>query len=235
MAGETKSLAGPPTPHGGPRCLQEGISLYLAGVGPLRARLAAENLLRKGASALLSWGCAGGLVSNLSPGSLILPKTVIAADQTVFRVDARWHGYLCNRLAGRLDFYTEPLAENSAVLLHPSEKKALFSRTGAVAVDMESAAVATVAQKAGVPFVAIRAIVESADMTIPRSLLAAVDEFGRLRPFVLAIRLAAHPRELLPLIDLGKGFRAAHATLSTVAHLAGHDLLVPPSLDGALL
>ncbi len=159
---------------------------------------------------------------------------MIAADQTVYRVDAKWHGYLCDRLAGRLDFHTEPLAENPAVLVDPLEKKALFCRTGAVAVDMESAAVATVAQKANVPFVAIRAIAESADMTIPRSLLTAVDEFGRLRPFVLVRRLAAHPRELLPLIHLGKGFRAAQATLSTVAHLAGHDLLVPQSLDEPL-
>jgi len=37
-------------------------------------------LLESGATALLSWGSAGGLASRVSTGSLILPKTVIASD-----------------------------------------------------------------------------------------------------------------------------------------------------------
>ena len=64
--------------------LPEGIVIRLSGIGPERACLAAKALLERGVTALLSWGCAGGLDPKLSPGDLVLPKTVIAADQSAF-------------------------------------------------------------------------------------------------------------------------------------------------------
>lgn len=207
--------------------LPGGVLVQVSGAGAKCAGLAAKTLLGKGANALLSWGSAGGLISKLSPGSLILPKTIIGADQAVYYTDAAWHKRLCSRLAGYIDLHEEPLVESTAVLTCSTEKVTLFRQTGAIAVDMESAAVAAVAKEAEVPFMAVRAIADSVDMTIPQSALTLIDEFGRLNVSGLLKGLARQPFDLFTLVRLGRSFRAAKKTLATVARLAGSNLFVP--------
>ena len=205
--------------------MPEGILVRLSGIGPRRAGLAAKALLEKGVTALLSWGCAGGLHPRVSPGDLILPKTVIAADQSVFYTDLDWHRCLHACLKGHVDLHTDPLIESPSVLTNFDEKLALSHRYGAVAVDMESAAVARVACQAGVPFMAIRAVADPPDMSIPLSSLAAVDEHGRVCLPRFLKKLLWHPADLFPLIRLGMCFHSARVTLKKVAHLAGKDLV----------
>jgi adenosylhomocysteine nucleosidase len=207
--------------------LLEGTVIQLSGMGPRKAGEAGKNLLGHGATALLSWGSAGGLVPNLSPGSLVLPGKVIGADQSSYPTDPPWHERLLDRLEDSLDLHQGSLAESVAALKSPAEKRMLFERTGAIAVDMESGAVAKVAQEAGVPFMAVRAIADPVDTTIPQSPLRAVDEFGELSLLTLSSGLIRHPAELFDMIRLGRNFRAAQVTLSKVAHLAGSQLLIP--------
>jgi adenosylhomocysteine nucleosidase len=201
--------------------------LKVSGMGPRRAALASRTLLENGATALLSWGSVGGLAPKLFPGNLILPKTVIASDQSLYHVETSWHQRLCNRLKGHVDFHTEPLVESATVVCTPAEKAVLFLRTGAIGVDMESGAVATVAQEAWVPFMVVRAIADSADTTISDSPLNSVDEFGRLSCLKLVQGLAGHPGELFTLVRIARNYRAAQRTLAMVARLTGYNLLVP--------
>jgi adenosylhomocysteine nucleosidase len=119
------------------------------------------------------------------------------------------------------------LAESGTVLRSSEEKRALVERTGAMAVDMESGAVARAAQGAHASFMAIRAIADSANMTIPESSLGAVDEFGELNVLRLLKELISRPFELFAIIRLGWNFRAAQVTLAKVARLAGTNLLLP--------
>lgn len=226
LPAEVRSLTNQAIAAGGLIQLREGALLQLSGIGAKRAGWAAEALLEKGATALLSWGCAGGLHARVSPGDLVLPKVVIAADQTLFPTDAAWHERLYKHLSGHVELHTAPLAETPGVVSRPEEKAALFERYGAIAVDMESAAVARVAeQHTGVPFIAIRAVVDPADTPIPPSALSAIDDHGRLQPLRLLGRLARHPAELFLLIRLRRHFRAARTTLVMVARLAGSNLL----------
>ena len=201
--------------------------LKVSGMGPRRAALASRALLENGATALLSWGSAGGLAPKLFPGNLILPKTVIASDQSLYHVETSWHQRLCNRLKGHVDFHTEPLVESATVVCTPTEKAVLFHRTGAIGVDMESAAVAIVAQEARVPFMVVRAVADSTDTTIPKSSLNAIDEFGRLSCLKLIQGLAERPGELFALVRIARNYRAAQRTLAMVARLTGYNLLVP--------
>jgi len=227
MTAEARSLVQKPILSGDLMHLSEGTVIQLSGMGPQKAGEAGKNLLGHGATALLSWGSAGGLVSTLSPGGLVLPGKVIGADQSSYTTDPPWRGRLLDRLKGSLDLHQGSLAESVTALKGPAEKKVLFERTGAIAVDMESGALAKVAQEAGVPFMAVRAIADPADMTIPQSSLRAVDEFGELSLLKLLSGLIRHPAELFDLIRLGRNFRAAQVTLSKVAHLAGSQLLIP--------
>lgn len=224
---EARSLTRHSIINNEPVCLREGVTLSVSGVGSRRASLASRMLLEKGATALLSWGSAGGLSPKLSPGSLILPRIIIASDRSVHHVDPSWHEGLCNQLKGQIEFHTGPLAESPSVVRTPAEKAILFQQTGAIGVDMESAAVAAVAQEARVPFIAVRAVADSTDITLPSSALNAYDEFGRLNFLKLIRGIAARPTELFPLVRLARDYRAAQRTLALVARLTGSDLLIP--------
>ncbi len=204
-----------------------GALLQISGIGAKRAHLAARTLLEKGATSLLSWGSAGGLIEGLFPGSLVLPKNIIAVDRSVYPVDATWRENLCAQLKGKVNLHEGLLAESMTVVTRPAEKAALFKQTGAIAVDMESAAVAAEAQRAGVPFMAIRAVADPVNIALPLCAIASLDEFGKLRPLGLLKALAKNPVELFSLVRLGRNFHAAQSTLSIVARLAGTKLSVP--------
>ncbi|HSB07130.1 MAG TPA: purine phosphorylase [Thermodesulfobacteriota bacterium] len=227
MTAEARSLTKQTVTQGQLIHLPEGPLVQLSGTGSKSARLAGGKLLQNDAEALVSWGSAGGLIPELPPGTLILPQKILAANGGVYSADREWHERLCKRLKAHIYFHRGPLVESPEVLTSSAEKTALFKRTGAVAVDMESAAVAAVAHDSGVPFVAIRAIVDPAGMIIPRSVLSAIDEFGQLRFFRFLKELLRRPMDLFTLIRLGHNFRVAHLSLASAACLAGSNLLVP--------
>ena len=224
---EARVLAGGVKAAGELIHLPGGAMILVSGMGAARARLAAGALLENGATALVSWGFAGGLLPGLPAGSLILPENVIAADQIVYPVDSAWHERLCRQLQGFAGLYKGPLAESPAMLASCVEKKRLFSRTGAIAVDMESASMALSAKKARVPFMVIRAITDPAEMVIPQSIQNSVDEFGRVWFSRVIQGVVKHPMDLPLLVRLGRNFRAARAALAKVAFQAGSNLLCP--------
>ena len=195
--------------------------LALGGMGPNRARHAADALVVEGATALVSWGCAGGLQESILPGTLILPDKILTSDQKPLSVDISWRERLLYRLQEHLHIVTGPLIESPSVLRSPPEKTALFERSGALAVDMESGAIARVAAAAQLPFLAVRAVSDSAGLTIPAPFLNATDGFGRVRLLQLFISLVRCPHLIPNLIRVGLSFRAAQNTLKKVARLTG--------------
>ncbi|MBT8406277.1 MAG: purine phosphorylase [Deltaproteobacteria bacterium] len=222
---EARSLTMVPIGADGLARLEGTTLLKVAGIGAKRALAASEFLIAEGAAALLSWGSGGALHPKLSPGNLILPKSVIVSQNHVFPTDTDWHNRLVARLKDRLEIHSEPLAQSPSVLASPLEKFTFSNQNDAIAVDMESGSVAEMASRANLPFMAIRAIADTADMAIPASGLNAIDEYGRLRPMRLLNSLARKPADLVPLVRLSRSFRAARTTLEKVVRLAGNDLL----------
>ena len=107
------------------------------------------------------------------------------------------------------------------VVADPDHKARLRSSAQAVAVDMESGALGAAAHAKGLPFVAVRAVSDTAAMAIPGSAKAAVDDQGRLQPARLLRALVARPAEIIDLWRLDRGFRAARRTLQDVVSTAG--------------
>ena len=89
---------------------------------------------------------------------------------------------------------------------------------GAVAVDMESSAVAEVAAASHVPFMAIRVIVDSALDAIPASVTAA-GETGQIRIGRLLLGVARSPGDIVALVNLARRYRAAMGSLRAVGKL----------------
>jgi hypothetical protein len=167
-------------------------------------------MVAAGATRLLSFGLAGGLDPTLAPGTLVLASDVIC-DGVWLPTDARWRGSFA-----ATDWVQGPLLAADAPLLDRHAKLAAFAATGAVAVDMESGAVARVAAQAGLPFVAVRAVADPAWRSVPERLVRAVDGQGRIRPLAAVLAAALHP---LSALLLAADARAALAALRAAAAL----------------
>lgn len=174
-----------------------------------KASALAEELVSQGVSGLISFGVAGGLDPALNPGDLILPHEILNTEAEVSPCDARWLEALSAISApvspGRL--VSSPVPVTSV-----SDKAKLYSDHGAVAVDMESFSIAKAAQSAALPFIAIRVIVDGADMAIPESALAGT-------PFAVMKKAVKQPGDFPALLRLGSHMKKATRTLSSVARL----------------
>jgi len=130
-------------------------------------------------------------------------------------VDPAWHGRLARALDGKAS--PGPLAETRRMLRTPRAKQALEAATGAVAADMESAAVARIAAQAGVPFAAVRIVADDAGLGLPPAIAAATTPDGDVSKARLLLYTLGHPASLAPLIRLGLRFRRAERTMAATA------------------
>jgi hypothetical protein len=149
---------------------------------------------------------------------------IISSSGARFTTSAVWREQLRSALAhgfaapGALLSGAEPIAT-------VADKAAAFRDTGAVAVDMESLGVAAAAAAHGLPFIAVRVIVDTAADSLPAAVTAA-SHGGQISPKRLMGGLAAAPWELAGVIRLARRYRAAIRSLETVAR-AG--LSAPPA------
>ena len=205
--------------------IEKGDCLFIAdellvaysGAGPTNAAAAAELLVAKGAARLISWGCAAALGASLKPGDLILADKLIDAEHSEVDINADWHSYSHSILSKFIDVTCGCLAESISIVSASTDKKQLHSLTGAVALDMESIAIAKVARQYTLPFLAIRVIVDPVEMNLPLAINHSLNNRGEIELKKLLVFLFLHPAELPGLIKLGLNFNAAKKTLKSVA------------------
>ncbi len=166
------------------------------GPGPIRARAAAQALLDDGAKALASVGLAGGLKPILWPGTVVVARDVVTAGGTLYRSDEAWRGRLIRRLMGDDDVVEGRLFGTDAPVLSAAEKAQLFADHEASAVDMESHAVAAVAEQAQVPFAAVRAVADAPERSVPALARNGMREDGTVTPWPVMARLLGQPWRL---------------------------------------
>lgn len=195
----------------------------LSGVGDARAENAARRLVGRGASALVSWGVAGGLDPDLSPGTVILPGTVIGADGLSREADLEWRDRLLERVRSKVDTSTSSLYYTMSMIATIEEKRSVFERFGAGAADMESAAVARVADENRLPWIAVRVVIDAAEQELPPAIMTATGDDGRLRIGSIA-GLTLRPRLWLPLVSLGRAGAAAGRSMRRLWVAAQPDL-----------
>ena len=95
----------------------------------------------------------------------------------------------------------------------PAEKRRLGERSGAVAVDMETAVVARLCGAAGVPFGCLRVISDDVDTPLSESLLDVL-RGGRVGPGRLAAAILRRPSLVAELMRLGAHTRTAARRLA---------------------
>ena len=179
--------------------------IAISGATASGARLAAAQLIAQGATHLLSFGYAAGLDATIRPGTLLLPAEVVVDGQS-FATDAS--------LAARFgDGVSAPLLHSAVLVAERAGKASLRLRTGCVALDMESGAVALAARAAGLPFAVVRAVCDPAGTTLPPAARLALRPGGGVDLAGVAWSILRRPWQLPALIRLGGDMRRARTGL----------------------
>jgi len=209
--------------HGGRRYRlfeNGGIALVCGGIGAEAARRATEAVIREVSPArVISVGFAGALDESLEVGHVLEPRAVINAADGVRTEVGSGEGILVT---------SKTVADK--------EQKLRFRKAyGAIAVDMEAAAVAQGAQARGVEFAALKVISDAADFSLP-----ALDRFvasdGSFQSVRFAFHVALRPWLWGTTVALARNSaKASQALRNALASYLGretvdHQVLSPESL-----
>jgi nucleoside phosphorylase len=139
------------------------------GVGPDGAR-AAVGALPPETTLVVSTGFAGALAPELAPGDVILASEVVWEEGSRVRRHTTSPALL-DAVAGALtDALGAPriggVLSSPVVVAGVAGKRAAFDRHGALAVEMEAAVLAEAAEVRSVPFVALRIVLDPADLSL---------------------------------------------------------------------
>jgi hypothetical protein len=172
----------------------------------------ARRLIHEGAAGLSA--SAPQVPRHLSaPGDVIAATVVIAASGAP-------GGECLVRCAGRRGQQGLPPCPRADQPVASAEaKSALYRSCGALAVDMESSAVARAARDAGLPFAVLRVVIDAAGRDLPPAAMAAMAPGGGIDLGGLARELWREPRQIAGLISLSRDAAVARRALGRAAAL----------------
>jgi adenosylhomocysteine nucleosidase len=173
-----------------------------------------------GCPLVISAGVCGGLDPDLQPGDLVVPHHVVGPAGEILEVTSGAREALLARGApvvrGRTMLTSACIVDSSAL------KARLHARSGAAAVDMESAAILTRARAAGWPVLVVRGVSDAAADEVPEVLVRLLSADARARDLA---RVLTSPRGLRAAMRLhGSTRRALRAVAAALATL----LVGPP-------
>lgn len=208
--------AGRPVAHR-PVALGERTLLILSGMGAANARAAAAALSAANVDCLASFGVAGALAPGLEAGDLVQPQTLLEHGAPL-GLDARLDAAARRRLdAAGIAFHDGPLCCADQVVASAAAKRTLFERTGAVAVDQETGGILAAARDQGLPALALRVIVDAADLALPEPVLRRIDEYGRVNALAAGRALLGAPGAIPAAVRLAAAAHRAVRTMRLVA------------------
>jgi adenosylhomocysteine nucleosidase len=178
-------------------------AIEVACVGLHAAALPARASAFQPATLVISAGACGALAPELAEGALVVPEAVVTDDgrrlatAPLRGLDARG-----------------TLLDVTRVVSSGADKARLFMESGALACDMESAAILSWAAARNLPAAVIRGVSDTASAGVPADLAAAVGDDGRVRT-VTAVRAALSRRGALrDALALRRGTNAALAAVA---------------------
>jgi len=168
-----------------------------------------RTAIAHGASGIISFGIAGGLVPKLVAGNCIVASR-IRSGKDVFATDSAWTRNILEAIPNAI--HAEVVGVD-ALLMDPSEKTRIHVQTGALAVDMESHIAARIAFEHRIPFAACRIIIDAAHRTLPPAAAVGLRKDGT--PDIAAVFLSVlqKPHQLPNLIRTALDARIAWRAL----------------------
>ena len=181
--------------------------IAVAGGGDAKGLTEKLDALHGDIEGVISFGLAGGLSPLVKVGEGVIADQVIFGSEQ-WRCDERWRVALAAKMIGA---HQGPIAASETILENATRKAALFATTGALAVDMESAAAARFAAARKLPFAVLRVISDDARHVMPPAALVAMNPDGGIAVGRVLASLLRHPLQIPSLIRTartsGKAFR----------------------------
>lgn len=196
---------------------RDNLFCILSGVGARCAFESARKLLERGIDRLVSWGCAGALAPDLCSGDLLLPEVVIASNHRKWTLDEDWRMELMLQVGESCRLWQGSLYTSESPVTTKSARKRLYEETGAIAVDLESSAIAEFAGRKGIPVVVLRAVADSCETGIPGFIRDSIGKDGTIDGRAFFQKLLVRPSEWAKTIRMVREFRASCSTLSLIA------------------
>ena len=199
----------------------DGLFLRTSGANPERAETLSVDLVQRGCDGLVSFGFAGGISPKLNAGDLIIADQVIKIDGEQIKTSEIWRSNLLKKLSNECNVFSGSLLGSEEVVFSCNEKLNIYKTTNVLAVDMESHRVGKVAQRFGLPFLAIRVILDDFNLTIPRSMIGVINSNGTPVYSLIMLRMLLNPYDILKVYRLSRLFKLALNNLGLVVNLVG--------------
>ena len=194
----------------------QGVSIILvrSGMGRDRARQALIEVAEKWSlKEVISIGYAGALDPALEVGDLVVADQVIAMETSPTGEALKSYSLEREIFSAATEAGPKILLTVDQIASTPEEKKRLRDQYSAVAVDMETSALAVEAQARNLSLISVRAITDTADQElVDCSHLVAED--GDVSKLKAGWHVITHPGDLKSMIALGQHAKTATANLT---------------------
>ncbi len=150
-------------------------------------------------------GVAGGLDPRLGIGDVVIDS----ASQDAPRIAEFIHA-----MSGGRNVHIGPIHTSKHMVTSPREKKLLFEKTRALAVEMENKYTRILANRREIPWLGIRTISDTAFESMPAQVVRFVDSMGAVRPWEITVSLARQPLLIPEVMRLGRHTQIATRKLA---------------------
>jgi len=179
-------------------------------------------------------GVSGGLAPEMEPGTVVVGERILtngdSPKSSTYQDIYTANQHIVALLESALQKNAIPCRRGSLLceqqpITRPEDKAAAYLKTGALAVDMESAGAAEAARLAGIPFFSIRVICDPARRKIVRKLFVGVDSRGNNRPARLIKPLLRRPWLIAQLLMMARDFSCALSSIERVWNVVEQPLV----------
>lgn len=190
------------------------IATVESGLGYARARRAATALVETHTPKwLLSCGFAGALQDGMQVGNIVMVNSIVDQHGHEMNFDLK---VAANEAGG---LYVGRLLTADQMIRTVVEKKALAEKHAAIAIDMETLAVAQVAKEHKIGFMAIRVISDDLSADLPPEVLSVVGDTGAVRVGAVLSSFVKRPGSVKDMWHLRQS--AQHAAKNLAVFLDG--------------
>jgi adenosylhomocysteine nucleosidase len=186
------------------------IAVVQSGLGFARAREATQALVEAHTPAwIVSAGFSGALLPEMKVGDIVTADSIVDTHGHELKVDLN----MSPDPAGGL--HVGRIVTADAIVRTVAEKRALAERHGAIAVDLESLAVAQIARETQTRFMAVRSISDDLSADLPPEVLAVLGSSGTVRIGATLGSLWKRPSSIKDMWRLREAAQTASERLAT--------------------
>jgi adenosylhomocysteine nucleosidase len=176
-----------------------------------------------GCCGIVSFGVAGGLDPLLMPGDLVIASAVVT-ERDRYRTDEAWARTLLAAVPGAVH---ADISGTDAPLADPADKRALRRAHRTAVVDTESHIAAAIAARRGVPFAAVRVVLDPAHRCLPPAALVPLRRDGSADVAAVLGSVRRQPAQVPNLMRIVADVSLAWSTLARGRRRLGHALGFP--------